>query len=70
VVFSTTHYTSTTAVNFWVRDWREVHEVLAPYGNVTNIPHTHQVLYNESAGCAPWHGGLMSRGRTRPRVSG
>ena len=34
--------------NFWVRDWREVHEVLAPYGNVTNIHgHTHQVLYNE-----------------------
>ncbi len=34
--------------NFWVRDWREVHEVLKPYGNVTNIHgHTHQVLYNE-----------------------
>jgi len=34
--------------NFWVRDWREVHEVLRPYGNVTNIHgHTHQVLYNE-----------------------
>jgi hypothetical protein len=34
--------------NFWVRDWREVNEVLRPYGNVTNIHgHTHQVLYNE-----------------------
>jgi hypothetical protein len=34
--------------NFWVRDWREVHEILRPYGNVTNIHgHTHQVLYNE-----------------------
>jgi 3',5'-cyclic AMP phosphodiesterase CpdA len=34
--------------NFWVRDWREVHEVLQPYTNVTNVHgHTHQVLYNE-----------------------
>jgi len=34
--------------NFWVRDWREVHEILKPYTNVTNIHgHTHQVLYNE-----------------------
>lgn len=34
--------------NFWVRDWREVHEVLRPYTNVTNVHgHTHQVLYNE-----------------------
>lgn len=34
--------------NFWVRDWREVQEILAPFGNVTNIHgHTHQVLYNE-----------------------
>jgi Icc protein len=34
--------------NFWVRDWREVHEIIKPYGNVTNIHgHTHQVLYNE-----------------------
>src|SRR6266542_4640098 len=34
--------------NFWVRDWRQVHEVLKPYANVTNIHgHTHQVLYNE-----------------------
>jgi len=34
--------------NFWVRDWREVHEVLKPYTNVTNVHgHTHQVLYNE-----------------------
>ncbi len=34
--------------NFWVRDWREVQEVLKPYSNVTNIHgHTHQVLYNE-----------------------
>ncbi len=34
--------------NFWVRDWREVHEILKPFVNVTNIHgHTHQVLYNE-----------------------
>ena len=34
--------------NFWVRDWREVNEVLSPYTKVTNIHgHTHQVLYNE-----------------------
>jgi Icc protein len=34
--------------NFWVRDWREVQEVLKPYTNVTNIHgHVHQVLYNE-----------------------
>ena len=34
--------------NFWVRDWREVNEVLKPYGNVTNIHgHVHQPLYNE-----------------------
>jgi 3',5'-cyclic-AMP phosphodiesterase len=34
--------------NFWVRDWREVHDVLKPYANVTNIHgHVHQVLYNE-----------------------
>jgi 3',5'-cyclic-AMP phosphodiesterase len=34
--------------NFWVRDWREVNEVLKPYSNVTNIHgHVHQVLYNE-----------------------
>ena len=34
--------------NFWVRDWRAVHEILKPYSNVTNIHgHTHQVLYNE-----------------------
>jgi Icc protein len=34
--------------NFWVRDWREVNEVLRPYNKVTNIHgHVHQVLYNE-----------------------
>jgi 3',5'-cyclic-AMP phosphodiesterase len=34
--------------NFWVRDWREVHEILQPFANVTNIHgHTHQALYNE-----------------------
>jgi predicted MPP superfamily phosphohydrolase len=34
--------------NFWVRDWREVNEILKPFANVTNIHgHTHQVLYNE-----------------------
>ncbi len=36
------------AWNFWVRDWKAVHEILAPYSNVTNVHgHTHQVLYNE-----------------------
>ncbi|WP_349607326.1 metallophosphoesterase [Cupriavidus sp. DF5525] len=34
--------------NFWIRDWREAHEILKPYANVTNVHgHTHQVLYNE-----------------------
>jgi 3',5'-cyclic AMP phosphodiesterase CpdA len=34
--------------NFWVRDWREVNEVLKPYSKVTNIHgHVHQVLYHE-----------------------
>lgn len=34
--------------NFWVRDWRQVHEIIAPFSNVTNIHgHTHQVLYNQ-----------------------
>jgi hypothetical protein len=34
--------------NFWIRDWREVNEILQPYQNVTNIHgHVHQVLYNE-----------------------
>jgi 3',5'-cyclic AMP phosphodiesterase CpdA len=34
--------------NFWVRDWRQVHEIIAPFANITNIHgHTHQVLYNE-----------------------
>jgi len=34
--------------NFWVRDWREVHDILGRFTNVTNIHgHTHQVLYNQ-----------------------
>ena len=34
--------------NFWVRDWQQVHEILASHKNVTNIHgHTHQPLYNE-----------------------
>jgi 3',5'-cyclic AMP phosphodiesterase CpdA len=34
--------------NFWLRDWREVQEILMPFKNVTNVHgHTHQVLYNE-----------------------
>jgi len=34
--------------NFWVRDWREVNEIVKPFSNVTNIHgHVHQVLYNE-----------------------
>lgn len=37
--------------NFWVRDWRAAHEILAPYTNVTNIHgHVHQPLYNEIGG--------------------
>lgn len=35
--------------NFWVRDWREVNEILQPYKNVTNIHgHVHQALYQET----------------------
>ncbi len=34
--------------NFWVRDWREVNEIVKPFSNVTNIHgHCHQILYNE-----------------------
>jgi hypothetical protein len=34
--------------NFWIRDWREVQQVLSPFQNITNIHgHVHQVLYNE-----------------------
>ena len=34
--------------NFWTRDWREAHEVLKAFKNVTNIHgHVHQPLYNE-----------------------
>ena len=29
--------------NFWVRDWREVHEITRPYSNVTNV-HGHTCL--------------------------
>lgn len=37
--------------NFWIRDWREVQEILQPFTNVTNFHgHTHQVLYNEISG--------------------
>lgn len=35
--------------NFWVRDWREVHEILRPFKNVTNVHgHVHQPLYHET----------------------
>ena len=34
--------------NFWVRDWREVNEILKPYDDVTSVHgHVHQVLYHE-----------------------
>src|SRR6266540_6415066 len=34
--------------NFWVLDWRQVHEVLKPYANATHIPaHTPQAPSNE-----------------------
>lgn len=34
--------------NFWVRDWRQVQEILQPFTRITNLHgHTHQVLYNE-----------------------
>jgi 3',5'-cyclic AMP phosphodiesterase CpdA len=37
--------------NFWVRDWREVHEIILPFNNVTNIHgHVHQPLYHEVGG--------------------
>jgi 3',5'-cyclic-AMP phosphodiesterase len=37
--------------NFWVRDWKEVQEIIKPFQNVTNIHgHVHQVLYGETNG--------------------
>lgn len=37
--------------NFWIRDWREVHEIILQFSNVTNIHgHVHQPLYNEIGG--------------------
>ena len=37
--------------NFWIRDWRQVQEIVAPWQNVTNIHgHVHQPLYNEIGG--------------------
>lgn len=34
--------------NFWIRDWREVNEVLGPFKNITNIHgHTHQPSYKQ-----------------------
>ncbi|GAB4389298.1 MAG: metallophosphoesterase [Thermodesulfovibrionales bacterium] len=46
--------------NFWVRDWREVHEIIRPFSNITNVHgHTHQVLYNE-AGSARFIGMLAT----------
>ncbi|MCB1614449.1 MAG: metallophosphoesterase, partial [Pseudomonadales bacterium] len=34
--------------NFWVRDWRQVHEIILPFSNLTNIHgHVHQPLYHE-----------------------
>jgi 3',5'-cyclic-AMP phosphodiesterase len=34
--------------NFWIRDWRDAHEILKGFSNVTNVHgHVHQVLYNE-----------------------
>jgi len=34
--------------NFWIRDWRDAHEVLKGFTNVTNVHgHVHQPLYNE-----------------------
>ena len=34
--------------NFWVRDWREVNEILKRHDNVTSVHgHVHQVLYHE-----------------------
>ena len=53
--------------NFWGWDWREVHEVLRPFANVTNIHgHTHQVLYNE-LGKMRSIGMLATSGRTTRR---
>ena len=49
IIFSHTPlYEYYPAWNFWVRDWREVQEVLKPWTNVTNVHgHVHQPLYNE-----------------------
>lgn len=50
IVFSHTPlYEVYPAWNFWVRDWREVHEILRPFKNVTNVHgHVHQPLYHET----------------------
>lgn len=37
--------------NFWVRDWRKVHEIILPFQNLTNVHgHVHQPLYHEVDG--------------------
>ena len=37
--------------NFWIRDWRQVHEIIGPWQNITNVHgHVHQPLYNEIGG--------------------
>jgi 3',5'-cyclic AMP phosphodiesterase CpdA len=37
--------------NFWVRDWRTVHEVLSPYVDVMNIHgHAHRIAYHQAGG--------------------
>jgi 3',5'-cyclic AMP phosphodiesterase CpdA len=37
--------------NFWVRDWRDVHEIIEPFSNLTNVHgHVHQPLYHEVGG--------------------
>ena len=50
--------------NFWIRDWREVHEIIRPWQNITNVHgHVHQPLYKQIGGmrsigmlatCWPW----------------
>ena len=49
IIFSHTPlYEYYPAWNFWIRDWREAHEIILPFKNLTNIHgHVHQPLYHE-----------------------
>ena len=51
IVSHTPLYECYAGWNFWIRDWRQVHEIIEPYSNITNIHgHVHQPLYHETEG--------------------